>query len=54
MRSIALMLCITLSGCAASPEKLDSVGRTEAARMVPPVRRLSSYASYELTESRVI
>jgi hypothetical protein len=48
MRATALVLCLILSGCAASPEKLDSVGKTEAGRMAPPVRRFSSYASYEL------
>ena len=48
MRISALVLCIILSGCSASPEKLDSVGETEAARMAPPVRRFSSYGNYEL------
>ena len=48
MRTAVLVLCIILSGCAASPEKLDSVGKTGAAQMVPPLRRFSSYASYEL------
>jgi hypothetical protein len=42
--AVALML----AGCAAAPEKLESVGRAESARLTPPEKRFSSYASYEL------
>ena len=48
MRAAAMILCVILSGCAASPEKLELVGKGEAARMAPPVKRLSGYANYEL------
>lgn len=48
MRVATLILCIILSGCAASPERLELVGKTEAGRMAPPVKRFSSYANYEL------
>jgi hypothetical protein len=48
MKATALVVCIILSGCAASPERLELVGKTEAARMASPVKRFSSYASYEL------
>lgn len=48
MRAAVLVLCIILSGCAASLEKLESVGKSEAARMAPPVKKFSTYANYEL------
>lgn len=48
MRVATLILCIILSGCAASPERLELVGKTEAGRMAPPVKRFSSYANYAL------
>ena len=48
MRTTALVLCIILSGCAANPHTLESVGKTEAARLAPPEKRFSSYANYAL------
>ncbi len=39
-----------LAGCAASPEKLESVGRAESARLAAPTKRFSTYASYELKQ----
>lgn len=48
MRTAVLVLCVILSGCAASPERLESVGKSEAARMAPPAKKFSSYANYEL------
>jgi hypothetical protein len=48
MKAAALVLCMILSGCAASPERLELVGKSEAGRMSPPTKRFSSYANYEL------
>jgi hypothetical protein len=48
MKAIALVCGILVAGCAATPEKLESVGKAESARMAPPVKRLSSFANYEL------
>jgi Domain of unknown function (DUF4410) len=45
---IALVFCIIVAGCAASPEKLESVGKAESARMAPSAKRFSSFADYEL------
>jgi hypothetical protein len=45
---IALVFCTVVAGCAASPEKLESVGKAESARMAPPAKRLASFAEYEL------
>lgn len=46
MKIIAFVFCIILSGCAASPQALESVGKAESARMAPPAKRFSSYADY--------
>lgn len=48
MKSIVLVLCIILSGCAANPQKLELVGKTESARLAPPTKPFSSFANYEL------
>jgi hypothetical protein len=48
MRTMDLVLCAILSGCAANPQTLESVAKTESARLAPPVKRFSSYADYEL------
>jgi hypothetical protein len=48
MKVIALVFSMFVVGCAATPEKLESVGKAESARLGPPVRRLSSFANYEL------
>lgn len=48
MKTIALVLCIILSGCAANPRTLESVAKTESARMTPPAKRFVGYATYEL------
>jgi hypothetical protein len=39
---------VLLAGCAATPESLDSVARTESARMSAPSRPFSSFANFEL------
>jgi hypothetical protein len=48
MKAIILVLGVLVAGCAATPEKLESVGKAESARLAPPVKRLSSFANYEL------
>jgi hypothetical protein len=48
MRKIVLLALVALAGCAANPEKVSSVAKTESARLVPPTKALSTYASYEL------
>lgn len=48
MKTILLILCMVLAGCAATPEKLESVAQTEAARLAPPTKSFSGYLSYEL------
>jgi hypothetical protein len=48
MRAIIIAICMALAGCATNPETLASVSKTEAARLVPPTQRLSTFASYEL------
>jgi len=48
MRVGVLVLCCILLGCAASPEKLVSVGKSEAERMAPPIKPFSNYGNYEL------
>jgi hypothetical protein len=48
MKTTLLVMCIALAGCAATPEKLESVGQTEAARLAPPAKSFSSYANYQL------
>lgn len=45
LMSVALVL---LAGCAATPESLESVARTESARMPAPTRPFSSFAGFEL------
>lgn len=47
MKIIWLALCLVFAGCAASPERLESIGRAESARLAPPTKRFSSYANYE-------
>jgi hypothetical protein len=39
---------LVLVGCAASPEKLESVASTESARLMPPSKPLASFARFEL------
>lgn len=48
MRAIIIAALVVLAGCAATPESLESVARTESARLAAPARKLSSFASYEL------
>ena len=48
MKIVSLLICLLLVGCAASPERLESVGRSESARPAPPTKRFSSYATYEV------
>ncbi len=48
MKSLVFVACLGLVACAAAPEKLDEVARTEAARLVRPSKSLSSFAEYEL------
>lgn len=48
MRFLVSVLAALIAGCAANPQTLDSVARSEAARMAAPSRPLSSFASYEL------
>jgi hypothetical protein len=48
MRAIIIAACVVLGGCAANPETLASVAKTEAARFEAPTQRLSTFASYEL------
>ena len=48
MKGLVLITFLALAGCAATPASLDSVARTESARLVRPAKPFSSYASYEL------
>ncbi len=48
MKTLVLVACLGLFACAASPQKMDEVARTEAARLVRPSKALSSFAEYEL------
>lgn len=48
MKTMALIALIVLAGCAANPETVESVAKTESARLAPPTKGLSSYATYEL------
>ena len=48
MKTIALVSWIILLGCAANPRTLESVAKTESARMAPPAKRFVGYANYEL------
>lgn len=48
MKAITWLACIILAGCAANPQTLESVARTESARLAPPTRPFSSFASYDL------
>ena len=48
MKIIYPLVFLILAGCAAAPEKLESVGRAESARLARPTKRFSSYAAYEL------
>lgn len=48
MRIAAVFAFIILAGCAATPEALDSVAKTESARMAAPTRPFSTFASFEL------
>jgi hypothetical protein len=48
MKIIFAIAILIFAGCAASPEKLETVGRRESGRMAPPTKRFSSYALYEL------
>jgi len=48
MKIVTLVFFLILAGCAASPERLESVGRSESARLAPPTKRFSNYATYEL------
>ena len=47
MKIINLLFCAILAGCAANPERLESVGKAESARLAPPIKRFSSYATYD-------
>ena len=48
MKIIWPLVLLIFVGCAAAPEKLESVGRAESARLAQPTKRFSSYAAYEL------
>ena len=48
MRILVSLAVIMLSASAATPESLESVARTESARMPAPSRPFSSFASYEI------
>lgn len=48
IKIICPLIFLIFTGCAAAPEKLESVGRAESARLARPTKRFSSYASYEL------
>ena len=48
MRLVTCVLAVLVAGCAANPATLESVARTEAARMAVPSRNFSSFAAYEL------
>jgi len=48
MKIIHAVVIMILAGCAAAPEKLETVGRSESARLTPPTKRFPSYARYEL------
>ena len=44
----AVVVGIILAGCAADPQRLESVGKSESSRLAPPTKRFSSYSNYEL------
>ena len=48
MRAIGLVAMLVLAGCAATPEKLQSVASSESARLLPPSKPLASFARFEL------
>ncbi len=48
MKIVWPLVFLILAGCAAAPERLESVGRAESARLTPPTKRFSNYAAYEL------
>lgn len=47
-RAIVLITMLVLAGCAATPEKLQSVASTESARLQPPSKPLASFARFDL------
>ena len=47
MKIILFILFATISGCAANPQALESVGKAESARMAPSTKRFSSFNDYE-------
>lgn len=47
-RVIVLISMLILAGCAATPEKLQSVASSESARLLPPSKPLASFSSFEL------
>jgi len=48
MKIILFVLFAILSGCAANPQTLESVGKAESARMAPATKRFVSFNDYEL------
>jgi hypothetical protein len=48
LTAVVLVVGIILAGCAADPQRLESVGKSESSRLAPPIKRFSSYANYEL------
>lgn len=48
MKKILPIVVLLLAGCAADPEKLNSVAVEEAARLSKPTKTFASFAEYEL------
>jgi hypothetical protein len=49
MRRIHMLACCLLvAACAPNPQTLESVARSESARLAPPTRKLSTFADYQL------
>jgi hypothetical protein len=48
MKFLVCLSAVLIAGCAANPATVESVAKTEAARMPAPVRPFSSFSSYEL------
>ena len=49
MRYVYLLACCALlAACAPNPQTLESVARSESARLAPPSKKLSTFADYQL------
>ena len=54
MRKVVVLFAIFLAGCAASPEKLKTVGASEASRLAKPSKPFSSFSNYRMQSIRLM